>query len=406
MLLSHKISFLTPAGNIFWRPPRQSCAKSSRQLRSLLLVVQTLLLFVGDQGKGYLQLLQTPSLKVPKVKRTTSAALIEFIHMFIDLNIVYSDDNQKHRQAIIQRICQLGYDGFAFNHIVRGKPSRDKFRTIEEVKSPAGDIENLVLETQDYKGRGRSLKQWTRITFVINEQVDVSDYIMHVLNASNPILRSYDIIAVQPATEKLLQQCLQFDIDIVTMDLNEKLPFHLKRPQVHVMNSRNIKFELCYSNLLQPSTVRQRVIANACSLVKTLKSELIVLSSGALDPMSLRSPYDIMHMALFLGMNEHQARSAIAENPMDVINASSQRLYTFKDALHVLRPSESPSAMWQFKTLDNTDNGNGSCSSAKNQPRKRTREAAGHMESTSEPENSNAPKRSKELETWQGNLVT
>jgi len=59
-----------------------------------------------------------------------------------------------------------------------------------------------------------------------------------MLNASNPLLRDYDIIAVQPATEKLLQQCLQFDIDIVTLALNERLPFYLKVPQVNVMKSK------------------------------------------------------------------------------------------------------------------------------------------------------------------------
>lgn len=42
-------------------------------------------------------------------------------------------------------------------------------------------------------------------------------------------------MAVRPANEKLFQQCLQFDFDIVSLPLDMRFSFHVKRPHVHVV---------------------------------------------------------------------------------------------------------------------------------------------------------------------------
>lgn len=52
------------------------------------------------------------------------------------------------------------------------------------------------------------------------------------------MLKAYDIVAVRPKTEKLLQQCLQTDVDLVSIDLTQRMAFHLKRPQVHVAEEK------------------------------------------------------------------------------------------------------------------------------------------------------------------------
>jgi len=234
---------------------------------------------------------------------------------------------------------------FCFRYI-RGRVKRETAPKIAKIDSPQGPVDHSLLRPQCSTTNGRKLQQLSRATFIIEQQDDV-----HMLNASNPLLRDYDIIAVQPATEKLLQQCLQFDIDIVTLALNERLPFYLKVPQVNVMKSKNIKFEICYSYLLEPCSIRQTAIANITSLMKTLKPELIVISSGTQDPTKLKSPYDVMHMAFFWDMMEHHARHAIAEIPCQTIRNARSRHNTFKGAVQVVQDSSKSS--WQFKALEN-----------------------------------------------------
>ncbi|GJQ12649.1 hypothetical protein GpartN1_g4440.t1 [Galdieria partita] len=264
--------------------------------------------------------------------------------MFVDLNVVQSDDEAKNR-ILIQRLQQLGYDSCALNKYVRGRVKREKAPKIAKLDIPQGQVDHSLFRSD--LSLGRHLQQLTRITFIIDQQDDI-----HMLNASNPLLRDYDIIAVQPATEKLLQQCLQFDIDIVTVALNERLPFYLKVPQVNVMKSKNIRFEICYSHLLEPCSIRQTAIANICSLMKTLKPELIVISSGAQDPMKLKSPYDVMHMAFFWDMMEHHARQAIAEIPLSIIGNAKWRNNTFKGAVEIVTLEDSSKHSWKFKKLE------------------------------------------------------
>ena len=70
---------------------------------------------------------------------------------------------------------------------------------------------------------------------------------MQTANAT--FFRHFDLVSVQPATEKLFavradfqarspyygvwQQCCgELDVDIVTLDMSQRLPFHVKRQQV------------------------------------------------------------------------------------------------------------------------------------------------------------------------------
>ncbi|KAM7451144.1 Ribonuclease P protein subunit p30 [Porites harrisoni] len=68
------------------------------------------------------------------------------------------------------------------------------------------------------------LKVYTRLTVQLDDQSQV-----HQLS-SDPV-QSHDILAVQPATEKLFHQaCKTLDVDIISLDMTELLPFYLKFP--------------------------------------------------------------------------------------------------------------------------------------------------------------------------------
>ncbi|RUS23905.1 RNase P subunit p30-domain-containing protein [Jimgerdemannia flammicorona] len=67
-------------------------------------------------------------------------------------------------------------------------------------------------------------------------------------NSNNPTVNAYDILAVQPTTEKLFQAaCSTFEVDIISLDFSTRMPFYLKHTQVGQAIERGIYFEICYS---------------------------------------------------------------------------------------------------------------------------------------------------------------
>mgnify|MGYP002385107606 FL=1 len=85
----------------------------------------------------------------------------------------------------------------------------------------------------------------TRLTVVLEDQNQVHSI------TSNAIVNSYDLVAVQPATEKLLHQaCTAMEsIDIISLDLSRRLPFQLKFSIVGVAIERGVMFEVLYTPL-------------------------------------------------------------------------------------------------------------------------------------------------------------
>jgi ribonuclease P/MRP protein subunit RPP1 len=88
----------------------------------------------------------------------------------------------------------------------------------------------------------------------------------HLLQAAtNPVFKSYDIVAVQPMTDKVWEKCTkdlgadcmrvaethpELDVDIITFDLTQRLPVQLKIPKVREAIKRGIYFEINYSAAL------------------------------------------------------------------------------------------------------------------------------------------------------------
>uniref|UniRef100_A0A8D0L1K8 Ribonuclease P/MRP subunit p30 n=1 Tax=Sphenodon punctatus TaxID=8508 RepID=A0A8D0L1K8_SPHPU len=95
-------------------------------------------------------------------------------------------------------------------------------------------------------------------------------------------IRLYDIIAVFPKTEKLLHvTCTNLDVDLVCINVTEKLPFYFRRPPVNVAIDRGIYFELLYTPAIKDSTMRRYTISNALHLMQICKGKNVILSSAA-----------------------------------------------------------------------------------------------------------------------------
>ncbi|XP_062509357.1 ribonuclease P protein subunit p30-like [Corticium candelabrum] len=247
---------------------------------------------------------------------------------FADENIYFDEDRPFHTQKMLTALKNSGYRTAVLtqtvdlvNHI-----SSAPFTDYEMCESKYG------------------LNVYTRLTAVLSEQ-------SHIQVLSQDAAKSYDLVAVQPQTDKLFRQCCgSLDIDIIALDMTQRLPFYLRPPQVRQATDRGIHFEILYSPMIADSTARRHIISTARDLVNLTKGKNIIISSGAAKPIKLRGPYDIINLGLLFGLNEGVARKAILDNCRATLLHARVRNATAKGVVSAAMVTDLKSAeLWKLE---------------------------------------------------------
>ena len=140
---------------------------------------------------------------------------------FFDLNIPYyeSDRNivtdkkalKAIRLKLIIKAMELGYTGIAYNRTFRGVMSESDRCCIPLF--PLSSVLKLAPSLSSAVEFHRKLlnvpvsapfRQYTRLTVVVDSSSQAS-----ALNSGNPILKSYDIVAVRPLNQQAFEQACQ-----------------------------------------------------------------------------------------------------------------------------------------------------------------------------------------------------
>lgn len=135
--------------------------------------------------------------------------------------------------------------------------------------------------------------------------------------AQSESFKKYEILAVEPINDKMLSQFCsgQFDCDILTLHMNNRLNVDLKRANLSLVGinlpdiltpdvilhhiqpqKRGICFEINYNHALFNQTNRQNTISSAQLLVEKSRGKNILISSGARGTFGLRGPYDVSNL--------------------------------------------------------------------------------------------------------------
>ncbi|XP_009318778.1 PREDICTED: ribonuclease P protein subunit p30 [Pygoscelis adeliae] len=200
----------------------------------------------------------------------------------------------------------VGYSVVALNHVIDFK---EKKQEIIKPVSPSELFPSLPI-VQRNTGTSKRIKVLTRLTLVVSDPSHCN-----LLRSTSANIRLYDIIAVFPKTEKLFHiACTTLDVDLVCINVTEKLPFYFRRPPVNMAIDRGIYFELLYTPAIKDSTMRRYTISNAISLMQICKGKNIVISSAAERPLELRGPYDVANLGLLFGLSESEAKAAVSTN--------------------------------------------------------------------------------------------
>lgn len=63
--------------------------------------------------------------------------------------------------------------------------------------------------------------------------INLTDVLERCLQLNSPAVKSYDVVAVEAVSARAFQfACEQADIDVITFDVTNRIPFLIKRPWV------------------------------------------------------------------------------------------------------------------------------------------------------------------------------
>ncbi|XP_016495769.1 uncharacterized protein LOC107814819 [Nicotiana tabacum] len=266
---------------------------------------------------------------------------------FFDLNIPYyeSDRNITNKTALKAtrlkltiKAMELGYTGIAYNRTIKGVMSESDRCSIPLF--PVSSIIKLAPSlASSVEFRRKLLKvpvsspfrQYTRLTVMVDGSAQAS-----ALNSGNPILKTYDVVAVRPLNQLAFEQACQVsEVDIIAIDFSEKLPFRLKQSMVKAAIQRGVYFEITYSSLILDSQMRRQMISNAKLLVDWTRGKNLLFSSAAPSVTELRGPYDVANLASLLGLQLEHAKAALSKNCRTVLTNALRKKCYHKEAIKV-----------------------------------------------------------------------
>ncbi|XP_046373830.1 ribonuclease P protein subunit p30-like [Haliotis rufescens] len=232
---------------------------------------------------------------------------------FSDLCLTAEDETTK--DALTMAI-KLGYECVGLNVLLKDLKGKGASQTT--IPTPR-KYELRKSDLQFLKKKRRSMEQFSRLTATIEDPSQT-----HKLGS--PEVQAYDLVAVEPTSEKTFHMaCAVLNVDIISVDMTEKVPYFFKKPSINMAFERGIHFEIKYSPTVRDSTLRRNVISSAISLAEITKGKNIILSSGCEMAMELRGPYDVINLGLMFGLNHENAKNAVAKNCRAVLKHAESR---------------------------------------------------------------------------------
>ncbi|KAL6341618.1 hypothetical protein AAG906_032739 [Vitis piasezkii] len=261
---------------------------------------------------------------------------------FFDLNIPYDGTtaagDKSSRIKVVVKAMELGYSGVAYNRKIKGVMSDSDSCSIPPLSLSsllklAPSLSSSVRFHRSLLGVPLSspFRQYTRLTVAVDSSPQAS-----ALNSGNPVLKSYDLVAVRPLNQNAFDQACQVsEVDLIAIDFSEKLSFRLKLPMVKAAIKRGVYFEITYSNLISDIQSRKQVISNAKLLVDWTRGNNLIFSSAAPSVNELRGPYDVANLSSLLGLSMERAKAAISKNCRSLIANALRKKQFYKEAIRV-----------------------------------------------------------------------
>lgn len=123
------------------------------------------------------------------------------------------------------------------------------------------------------------------------------------------------------------QSCGDLNVDIVSLPLEEKINFNLKKNMIRAAINRGIFFEICYCDFIKDLQKRSVFISNVLSMLDVTKGKNLIISSGCDNFLYHRSPYDIMIMYYQYNLRFQTIFDLKKEFVQDLISKNCENVY-------------------------------------------------------------------------------
>mmetsp|Transcript_70912 Transcript_70912/g.197032 ORF Transcript_70912/g.197032 Transcript_70912/m.197032 type:complete len:276 (-) Transcript_70912:57-884(-) len=249
--------------------------------------------------------------------------------MFLDLGITW---DPRWSPAMVEMAFRFGYAGVAHSVTLSG-PQLGQLQAQRSAISPCKLPEGAAIRSGPlFDSLGASLNlpsdqtgavlQLRRLTLVTADLAQLT-----VANQAARLRPGFDLIAVRPTTEEVFSACCERgDCDVISLKMDEKLPFPLRRKDVMTFTRRGGFFEVEFAPALRDAGRRRYVFANMELLVgATRGGQNVFLSSAANDAMEMRSPHDLANFGAVLGLRGARSLQSVSDVPLRVLQRGALR---------------------------------------------------------------------------------
>eukprot|EP01028_Stygiella_incarcerata_P006030 TRINITY_DN2476_c0_g1_i3.p1 TRINITY_DN2476_c0_g1~~TRINITY_DN2476_c0_g1_i3.p1 ORF type:complete len:269 (-),score=65.87 TRINITY_DN2476_c0_g1_i3:350-1156(-) len=244
--------------------------------------------------------------------------------MYHDFNIPQKSKDGSDLVLSFQMHQKFQYGVVAWNFVLPNKPTKEDarhaaFRVKAEETEYSRAVSALRLEPQ-----WDEVRQFSRLTIPMENPQDVVMF----MRSNQELIRSFDILAIQPTNEKSFTFCCQHmtDLDIISLDATSSQTFPIRHASAHAAMRQGIHFEICYGPSLEDPDTRNAFLAYAMHLVRVTKGGAnMILSSGVNDRLLLRSPLDVINLCVLFGMKWDAAKNCVGQNGRKVLLHAQSR---------------------------------------------------------------------------------
>lgn len=280
-----------------------------------------------------------------------ASSFVDDQFQFAEMNIRHTG-NMTKTLAMVRRAIRMGYDCIVINTDIgdltldvtdlgiveppRKKKKKGKQRNV--IPDPV-TIDITKLDTSTLETNGKRLRIFSRLTATISDSTEVHTLMHH------PQLKNYDVIAVRPADEQILQTLSRKGdfVDIITYEQASTSVGWLNKSKI-IMQCINdgLTFEVTYVDALKDSSQRREVLTNGRQLMlSTRGGRGVVLASGAETMIDIRAPYDAANIAVLFGILPENARKLVAGNAKKALLRAETRK-TLKGGMLVTTAEQMP----------------------------------------------------------------
>lgn len=252
--------------------------------------------------------------------------------MLCDLNLVYPvDDFNKQITAselnslknVLNLVEHMGYTHVALNfrpNTATSNANKNKLPNDLNLINPI----NLGRDFAEFEGR---LNIYSRITVKIDDPSQCQNIAK--------FQQIFDLVAVEPLTEKAFQSAISnLDIDIISFNLQERLPCYMKHKALCSAIEKGMFFEIKYTDFLNNKN-RAQTISNVKQIIRASRNRGLICSSGCLvtKPYQLRNINNVQPILKMLGIDSNRCNKMFRDWSLKVLLNGRLRIKSYKQTI-------------------------------------------------------------------------